>query len=473
MNKKILIGIIITIIAILSITGFIILKTTNTNISNSYKFDELDLIDVSLNEEDKKYVEIYWDYIKNSDDSIFNNDFIYEVADINFDKIPDLVIYNGKDFKNCTIEDNKVKMYSVEGATNLKEFQLRYSENENRYYYTIVKQDEEYAFITIDNIEKKANLSAPEEDNVNKFISDEEIIELAKENINPYEVYQKNYILTEFKTYEKNLNKYDFSKTYELASVNTINNEKAKSSTESQNGWNNEYLGDYTWESGKDTIQFELVSRDNEIQYYMLYYPNGYTHASEELWGTWDIIKTNIDKIDNKNQYTSTEYSFNNIKYINGNVEMDIKSSGEKQYKIPDGYYVFNKIKSKEENKEKIKTSNGENDKKEAEDKTKKELKVGNYTLKYGKYVGDDYSLGTDREPSGTATYTINADGTYTFAPTNGEVLSGKYKVVKLRPNQNAIYGLEFSDGGSVGVPANDTLEALAGAGNQFKYQGN
>ena len=39
---------------------------------------------------------------------------------------------------------------------------------------------------------------------------------------------------------------------------------------------------------------------------------------------------------------------------------MDIKSSGEKQYKIPDGYYVFNKIKNKEENKEKIKTSNEE-----------------------------------------------------------------------------------------------------------------
>ena len=75
---------------------------------------------------------------------------------------------------------------------------------------------------------------------------------------------------------------------------------------------------------------------------------------------------------------------------------MDIKSSGEKQYKIPDGYYVFNKIKNKKENKEKIKTSNEENDKKETENK--KKLKVGSYTLKYGKYVGDIRGISWSRK---------------------------------------------------------------------------
>ena len=50
-----------------------------------------------------------------------------------------------------------------------------------------------------------------------------------------------------------------------------------------------------------------------------------------------------------------------------------------------------------------------------------------------------------------------------------------KYKVVDLSSfgsYYKGMYGLEFSNGGKIGVPANDTLEALAGAGNQFKYVG-
>ena len=108
--------------------------------------------------------------------------------------------------------------------------------------------------------------------------------------------------------------------------------------------------------------------------------------------------------------------------------------------------------------------------------KKAKVLKVGKYTLKFGKYIGDDFAEGTDRGPSGKAIYTINKDGTYSFAPTNGEVLRGKYKVVDLSSlgsYYKGMYGLEFSNGGKIGVPTNDTLEVLAGAGNQFKYQGN
>lgn len=70
MNKKILIRVVIAIVAILSVTGFIIFKNMN-NSSNSSKFDESDLIDVDLSEEDNNYVETYWNFIKNSDDSIF------------------------------------------------------------------------------------------------------------------------------------------------------------------------------------------------------------------------------------------------------------------------------------------------------------------------------------------------------------------------------------------------------------------
>ena len=63
MNKKILIGVVIAIVAILSVTGFIIFKNMN-NSSNSSKFDESDLIDVDLSEEDNNYVETYWNFIK-------------------------------------------------------------------------------------------------------------------------------------------------------------------------------------------------------------------------------------------------------------------------------------------------------------------------------------------------------------------------------------------------------------------------
>lgn len=95
--------------------------------------------------------------------------------------------------------------------------------------------------------------------------------------------------------------------------------------------------------------------------------------------------------------------------------------------------------------------------------------------MKYGKYTGSDFSEGTDRANVGTATYTINADGTYTFTSASGTKRSGTYKVVsmpQLSSYYNNKYGLEFSDGSKIGVTANNTLEELAGAGAQFKYIG-
>ena len=94
-------------------------------------------------------------------------------------------------FKSLTIVDDKVEMHDIEYETNSLEFDLQYSENENRYYYTIGDKDKKFVFITIDNIEKKENLSIPKEDNISESISDDELIELTKEKFNSYEAYQK------------------------------------------------------------------------------------------------------------------------------------------------------------------------------------------------------------------------------------------------------------------------------------------
>lgn len=153
-----------------------------------------------------------------------------------------------------------------------------------------------------------------------------------------------------------------------------------------------------------------------------------------------------------------------------------------------------NKITELENKKEQIKLAEEEKAKKEAEEKAKaeeearlkaeeeakKELKVGKYTLKYGKYTGTSYDEGTGGFDSGvvptyTTTYTLKPDGTYTYSSTIGDSASGTYKVINLSSMgsyYNGQYGIEFSDGAKLGVPSNNTLQVLAGATEKFTYQG-
>ena len=101
-------------------------------------------------------------------------------------------------------------------------------------------------------------------------------------------------------------------------------------------------------------------------------------------------------------------------------------------------------------------------------------LQVGSYTLNYGKYFGDDYSEGTDRAPN-KGTYAINEDGTYSYSISTGYSEMGTYKVVSLSsmgPYYSEKYGIEFSNGVRLGVFDNNIMESLAGAGNQYVYQG-
>ena len=95
-------------------------------------------------------------------------------------------------------------------------------------------------------------------------------------------------------------------------------------------------------------IKFELLQRDGKIDFYMMYYPNGYEKPAEEIYGTWKTDK-NIDLVDNQNQYAIATYSFSDITYKNGNeIEITVKSKDIieeqfKDYKIPDGKYIFKK----------------------------------------------------------------------------------------------------------------------------------
>lgn len=102
-------------------------------------------------------------------------------------------------------------------------------------------------------------------------------------------------------------------------------------------------------------------------------------------------------------------------------------------------------------------------------------LKVGNYTLEYGKYTGQSYDMGTYTMQTFTTTYVLQSDGTYTYSSTSGDSKNGTYKVISLDSMgayYNGQHGIEFNDGSILAVPSNNTLQVMAGAMEQFTYQG-
>ena len=92
-------------------------------------------------------------------------------------------------------------------------------------------------------------------------------------------------------------------------------------------------------------VNFELTKSEDGYKYILLYYVNNENHAREELWGKWDVTKTEFD-LDNINQNSLAEYRIKNIKYIEDNISFDIEmknitSSEYKDYIIPDRNYNF------------------------------------------------------------------------------------------------------------------------------------
>lgn len=109
---------------------------------------------------------------------------------------------------------------------------------------------------------------------------------------------------------------------------------------------------------------------------------------------------------------------------------------------------------------------------------TSNSLKVGKYSLKYGKYTGDDFSDGTDRAPY-KGTYTIKSDGTYTFSSTSGKSSSGTYYGAEMGalPGYNDVtYGIIFTSNSgektTLFIMKNNSFQYMAGAGSVYNYQG-
>ncbi|MBR3133708.1 MAG: hypothetical protein IKG42_06650 [Clostridia bacterium] len=99
-------------------------------------------------------------------------------------------------------------------------------------------------------------------------------------------------------------------------------------------------------------------------------------------------------------------------------------------------------------------------------------LKVGNYTLQYGKYSGDSYINGTDVDPV-KVTYVINSDGTYSYYIKDEKNYTGTYTVKDFsKVGLDDTYGVEFEDGSKLIVPKNDTLRYIAGAESELTFVG-
>lgn len=163
-------------------------------------------------------------------------------------------------------------------------------------------------------------------------------------------------------------------------------------------------------------------------------------------------------------------------KYIKTTIEeyKDQETLATEEIKIA----IQNKITELESKKEQIKVAQEEKLKKDAEEKARIEeenrkkaeeetqkkasegLKVGNYTLKYGTYVGYDIQYDPSGETKEKITMKLNANGTYTY---NGS--SGTYTV-----KSNQIIG---TNGMPMTVTGNNKIEIQVGAGITMTYQGN
>ena len=134
----------------------------------------------------------------------------------------------------------------------------------------------------------------------------------------------------------------------EIETEDTSKNEiEAENKTEDENTtFDKSYLGYYNYENGNDILEFSLEERDEEIEFYMMYYPDNNTSPVEEIWGNWDTTSNNIEEVTNENTYAAATYSFNDIKYDGDKIEINIKANEIlnpelKDYVIPEGTYTF------------------------------------------------------------------------------------------------------------------------------------
>ena len=116
---------------------------------------------------------------------------------------------------------------------------------------------------------------------------------------------------------------------------------------ETANAFDESYLGNYVFKEKDDTLVLTLSKSDDEIEYYMGYYPDSSNHASEELWGKWNTQKKSFIPL-NDNELAIAEYKFSDITYTDEYINVSIKAkkildNNLKEFKIPDGTYSLKK----------------------------------------------------------------------------------------------------------------------------------
>ena len=117
-------------------------------------------------------------------------------------------------------------------------------------------------------------------------------------------------------------------------------------------------------------------------------------------------------------------------------VYKELKKVADKMYKQTEKAIkaVEEKHKQQEEAKQEVAKKAEEEAAKKAAEEAKKGVKVGSYTLKYGRYVWDLAELGS---PGQKETYIIKSDGTYTYTDMDGKTETGTYRVGRAQDGQS------------------------------------
>ena len=117
-------------------------------------------------------------------------------------------------------------------------------------------------------------------------------------------------------------------------------------------------------------------------------------------------------------------------------VYKELKKVADKMYKQTEKAIkaVEEKHKQQEEAKQEVAKKAEEEAAKKAAEEAKKGVKVGSYTLKYGRYVWDLAELGS---PGQKETYIIKNDGTFTHTDMDGKTETGTYRVGRAQDGQS------------------------------------
>ena len=218
---------------------------------------------------------------------------------------------------------------------------------------------------------------------------------------------------------------------------------------------------------------------NEEYDWYLLTEDNN----TEELTSIKEIKKGNIDaeyvfdtEDEREEQFVEVETEDEGIELDELEERSDLKKAikdAVKEFKTVDDILTKDVKEEVEEKVEKI----IENKKESINTNESSEfIQTGNYTLKYGKYIGYNYVETADPDSRYDIVIELTSDGLYkevdTFSDGKEETYKGRYSIV-----DGSKYGmtgklLEFNnDRGIFQITKNNEFSYVAGAGSVFKYE--